>query len=127
MICAILWLWEHIERRLTAQEKSAIDDLYIQFEGCIRAGDFACAYDMMHPDYKARRTLEGFTQRFYFIYANNKDYRLHPQRYLSISKNKALLLPKSLLPPPPWLGTAFELRKVDGKWYFTGETVGFVD
>ena len=105
VICAILWLWERIDSHLSIQDELAIDHLYIQFEGYLREGDFTSAYDFMHPDYKARRTLEGFAQRFYFVHANNDDYRLHPQRYLSIGKNRALLLPKPLLRPPSsyWL------------------------
>lgn len=126
VICAILWIWDVIEYRLTIADKSAIDRLYMTFEGYIREGDFARAFELMSPSYRERKDLRSLTARFRFI-QEDEEYRLHPQRALYFRRDKAWLFPKDTSQPDCWHGVSFEFEKIEGKWYLTGHTAIYQD
>ncbi len=127
IILIFLVLWFLIQRPTTEdkqlrQTKATIDHLYIKFEGYIREGDFASAYELMSPSFKADKNLESFTILFRFIQGDEK-LRLHPQRDLIVHGTTARLFPED----DAWEGMSFVFEKIEGKWYFTGEIIAFQD
>lgn len=120
-------LFAYIENEQEIKDKSAIDALYIKFEGYIREQDFMSAYNLMIPSYREHHSLESFSYLFGSFLADDA-YRLHPQRSLSFSKNsKAWLFPKDTSQPGSWHGITFEFEKINGKWYLTGNTALYTD
>lgn len=120
--------WRQSQKRNETlnREQAAIDSLYVEFEGYIREGDFANAYKLMSPSYRTTDSLKDFINRFDFLQAQ-KDYRLHPHRYLKVEDDQALLFPKDTSIPGNWHGVGFEFQKIEGVWYLTGEWVHFQD
>jgi hypothetical protein len=124
--CAVLWIWEHINYYLTVKDKSMIDSLYIHFEGYIREGNYVKAYKFMSPSFKDSHDLESFTHLFSAI-QEDEAYRLHPQRSLYFTGSKAWLFPKDISIRSNRHGATFELEKIEGKWYFTGNIAIYRD
>lgn len=130
-IILLLWvshdIWSEVQYKHHADDASAIDQLYITFEGYLREGDFARAYELTSPEYRRQYSLDLFTLSVSFVQKDEK-YRLHPKRNLMFYDNKAIIVPHDTTQPPAyWRGIGFECEKIDGKWYLTGETQSFVD
>ena len=130
-----LWFWTQIHAdKETKQDKSvratdletqqieaAIEKVYSQFEKYIREDQFANAYELMTPSYRDHNTLKMF--RFQFcVFQKSEKYKLSSKREVIISRDEATLSPQG-----GWDSVALKLKKIEGKWYFTGEVLVFKD
>ena len=115
----------HIYRHQDAKD---ILGVYRSFCAALEAKDFESAYSYMAPAYRSSHSLEDFTQSWrHFV--PNWPYGCEPYVDMHLLQDKASI----------WLGSysggcakifsggEYELQKVEGKWYLTGEYNWYVD
>jgi hypothetical protein len=101
------------------QDRLAIDARYKEFHEAMGKGDYETGYLYMSPEYRQTHPIDEFQ---YGISGSEGEswLALHPKRYLKISGDKAYLYPGNQW-VIFWAGPTYELVKVKGEWYFTGE------
>jgi hypothetical protein len=103
------------------RDRTAIAERYTQFYDGYNNGEYEKAYSFMSPAYRQTHTIEKFKSDFDFLGSSNE--QLRPGHSIRFSNNKAYLYPTDQWWKIGLLGSGyeFELEKVEGNWYFTGE------
>lgn len=105
----------------------AIDTRYTELYESFNREDYETAYGLMTPKYRELYTLDEFRSEFGFLEGATW-LILHPNRSLKLSDSKAYLYPRNRLTMEIlWAGPEFELEKIEGVWYFTGEYEWYYD
>jgi hypothetical protein len=107
-------------------EKEAIDGRYLDFYENIDEGAFNVAYNSMSPYYQQTHTIEEFQRDFAFL-CDPGCWELHPTRSLRLTDNKAYLYPSYFTFTLFRGGPEFELEKIEGNWYLTGNYEWYID
>ncbi|MEM7534398.1 MAG: hypothetical protein AAF639_19610 [Chloroflexota bacterium] len=108
-------------------DKLAIEPRYIKFCEAYKNRDYEEAFDYMTPDYQSQNTIESFRENNNIRFAFNVDEGCHLSRFSTIrqiSQKKEHstfeIWPGDTLMPDNVSDGGFELIKIDGEWYFTG-------
>jgi hypothetical protein len=108
-----------------SQDKAAIANRYNQMYLAKKKDDVESAYSYMSPEYRQTHILKEFLEDYSF-HIHGWD-TLHPEHSVMLSGNRATLYPRRYDFFDFYVGPSYELVKVDGEWYFTGEANYSVD
>ena len=118
----------NIDNDLVSQEeKNEISQSYNGLRNCLLRRDIDGAMKYFSPNFFA----EGYGKEDIsnvFKILTNSEYALHPHYGLAISGDTAEFCPANMsssLNAVGWMG--FKLIKINGKWYFTGETITYTN
>jgi hypothetical protein len=110
------------------QDRVAIAERYTQFNESFNNGNYELAYSFMSPTYRQTHTIETFKSDFDFLAILDGE-PLEPGYSVILFGDKA-----NLCPDGPrwglgivWSGREYELEKIEGVWYFTGEYEFYLD
>lgn len=84
--------------------------------------NFANAYLLLSPDYRNKRALKDFGEKYEFV--RSSDYELRPTRYLKVRRDRAMMVPWKGHPTVA-SGPGFEFSKIGTNWFLTGELEWF--
>ncbi len=103
------------------QERLAIKEVCTQFDSAVARKDYETAYELMSPDYRQTNSLTQFVE--------NERRWLICKRWPTTIVGVVLFqahdrYARVIGLPFGSLNTEFYLEKVDGRWYFTGVTMG---
>ena len=119
MGCA-LYLFAHKKRE---EDRHEIRNLYSYLRKCILENDATEANKIFSPIF---HTITHYHEYVLdrFRYLDKPDYALQENCYIAISSNTAVICPDSNGEAG---GIGLYLIKIDGKWYFTGQTILYTD
>lgn len=110
---------------ISEQEKVDIIFRYTEFHESCNQENYEKAYSFMSPDYRQIHTLEQFISDSGTF--GEEWLELHPNYSLKFSGNRAYLYPQNAANPFFWSGPEYELIKIEGVWYFTGNYTWHLD
>ena len=118
----VVSLWAvHAKNR--QKEAEAIREAFEDFRAVFETGDNQKAYELMSPRYKKNHTVEEFTDSFTEIVPLEADWCV-----VEDSEGKITLCcthPGASFAPSSTMTYVFE--KVNGTWYFSGESAMWLD
>jgi hypothetical protein len=110
-------------------EDADIAARYAQFQSAIADYKYEIAYQYMSPAYRLGHTIEQFKQeRGYAADDSLGLTALHPNHCLRVNGEQAILYPRDCSGFLTfWTGYAYELVRVNGEWYFSGNYEWYTD
>ena len=133
LLWAVVILISCLLRCQNKQNQMAIEARFSQLCLAIWQYDYEKAYTFMSPEYRQAHTIDEFKRDEEFFLSHLDSYSdEHGCSLLSTSGiwvrgSAATLTPNSNDPLELYSGPVFELYRVDGEWYFTGETSWALD
>lgn len=98
-------------------EERAVSQRYEQWWSHLKDGNYERAYAMMSPDYRSTHSQDQFYRSF--LKAGEEWLRPHSGKKVASYQNRATIFPRDSFAEGNG-GPEYELRRIDGKWYFTG-------
>jgi hypothetical protein len=114
------------------RDKVVVRMRYLEFCSSILEDRYQDAYLLMSPDYRQTHTIREFQQGpellgDVFTGLNTIGCDLDDESSISIFGNRATICPE----PTPlfdwYAGPTYDWKRIEGEWYFTGESEWSVD
>jgi 4-amino-4-deoxy-L-arabinose transferase-like glycosyltransferase len=114
------------------QNEAAIEARYLRFCPAVYNHWYKEAYTYMTPEYRRTHTLNEFVldEELKSGLYNDIDLwgcSLDPKYSIDVSGNQAIVWPGHNAFMEWYGGPSYELERIDGEWYFTGESEWYVD
>jgi len=110
-----LWQWH-------SQRKAEVGVRYTTLQQAMASKEYERAYECMSRQYRADHTMPEFVSEW-----DGRLLPLEPGALISVFFSSATIYPYSVEFFEFLNGEEFLLVKHDGKWYFTGESVWYLD
>ena len=127
LLCiTLIWVYPRVMSIYYQDDIADIESRYIEFEQLLDRGEDESAYLYMSPSYRQRNTYSDFSKFSSNIRLSWRRTTIHPIRDIWVRGNRGAIFPGDA--SEFWRsGPEYDLKKVDGEWYFTGDIWWYED
>ena len=105
-----------------AEDRSTIEARYLEFCTATHDKEYKVAYEYLSPAYRKFYDVDWFAEDYTSKGWCVPECTLDPRHHVSIRGRKATLLADEVSFGYLYSGCVLEMEKVDGVWYFNGES-----
>ncbi len=120
-----IWIYPLTMSYYYREDIAEIERRYLEFDKLLRRGKYKEAYEYMSPSYRRINSYEDFVKGKGFFVAGGWEI-MHPNRAIWVRGNRGTIFPGN---GSEFLATGpeYELVQENGVWYFTGDSVWYID